>query len=83
MISGGSVLINSGGSPGSGAGISPTPPKAALAADDAATGSKGNASGAPARTKATTTSPTGVALKQAAQDGTPFCEQCAPDGAAS
>ncbi len=77
VISGAMVLINSGGAAGSGAGISPTPPKAAKAADDAVTGSKGSASGSPGRTKATSTSPTSVALKQAAQDGTPFCEQCA------
>ena len=76
-ISGSPVLINSGGSAGSGAAISPTPPQAAKEADNAQAGSIGDTSAGPASTTATSTNPTVVALKNAAQDGTPFCEQCA------
>ena len=76
-ISGTPVLINSGGSAGSGSGISPTAPKAAKEADNAQAGSIGDVSASSLAAKATTLSPITVALKQAAQDGTPFCEQCA------
>ena len=76
-ISGTPVLINSGGSAGAGTGISPTPPKAALEADTAQTGTKGAAGASAARVKPTAYSPTVVALRQATKDGTPFCEPCA------
>ena len=80
-ISGPMVMINSGGAAGAGSGISPTPPKPAKEADDDKTGSKGAPSGTPAQLKATSVSPIAVALKQAAQAGTPLCPKCA--GAAS
>ncbi len=76
-ISGTPVLINSGGAAGSGAGISPTPPTAAQVAADAQPGEAGDASASPASLAAVAVSPITVALKQAAQNGTPFCEQCA------
>ncbi len=82
-ISGTPVLINSGGSAVSGSGISPTPPKPAKLADDAQPGTKGEPSATPKTSKATSVSPIAVALKQAAADGTPFCEQCAAAAAAS
>ena len=77
-ISGTPVLINSGGSAGSGSGCSPTAPKAAIEADKAQPGSTDQAATrTPARIKPTRYGPTAVTLKQAAQSGTPFCEQCA------
>jgi len=82
-ISGTPVLINSGGSAGSGSGISPTPPKPAKEADKAITGTKNDAATrTPARKKPTSYGPTAVTLKQAAKNGTPFCEQCAKSAAA-
>ena len=76
-ISGPQVLINSGGSPGTGAGCSPALPKAAKPADNAVGGAMTTITRAPARISPTSYSPTAVALKQAAADGAPFCEQCA------
>jgi type VI secretion system secreted protein VgrG len=76
-ISGPMVNINSGGSAGSGAGCSPDaakPPK------EAATAEPGDVSEAPKAPKPPTPvkfSPQATTLQQAAQDGTPFCEQCA------
>lgn len=78
-ISGTPVLINSGGSAGSGAGCSPVAPKIAKEADKAVPGkvdkvtSKGS-------TKEKSPSPTAMVLKQAAAAGTPFCEICAKAG---
>lgn len=76
-ISGPTVLINSGGAAGSGAGCSPTPPKIAKEADKANPGKsdKSASGGAPKKPKGPP-SPTATVLKQAAKDGTPFCEIC-------
>ncbi len=67
-ISGTPVLINSGGSAGSGSGCSPQAPKEPQEADTAKPGKKPQlkpAAGSP--------SPQAQALKNAAQSGTPFC----------
>jgi type VI secretion system secreted protein VgrG len=90
-ISGSLVMINSGGAAGSGGGSSPVAPAAAetpdepeepKAADTAEAGAVEETQAAaitkpktkPA--KPTTYSPAAQVRKQAAQDGTPFCEQC-------
>jgi type VI secretion system secreted protein VgrG len=75
-ISGTPVLINSGGSPGTGSAISPTPPQVALQAANAQPGQTSQISAAPERKKPTSYGPTASTLKQAAKNGTPFCEQC-------
>jgi type VI secretion system secreted protein VgrG len=72
-ISGSTVMINSGGSAGSGAGCSPTPPVAAKEADTAKAGSKGAAPQKRTYQAQPVTSPTATALKSAAQSGAPFC----------
>jgi len=76
-ISGTPTFINSGGSPGSGSGASPEAPEEAV---EAATGKPGETDKAPKKPKPpkpATYSAQAKVLKQAAQDGTPFCEQCA------
>ncbi|NOQ79666.1 MAG: type VI secretion system tip protein VgrG [Gammaproteobacteria bacterium] len=73
-ISGTPVLINSGGSAGSGSGCSPDaakPPKEAVSAKP------GQVAAPPVRTLANQTQSTQAqVLVDAARDGTPFCEQC-------
>jgi type VI secretion system secreted protein VgrG len=74
FIKGTMVMINSGGAPGSGAGSSPgtpTDPKEADKADPGALSKPPPASRPP---KATTYSPAALVMKQAAAQGTPFCE---------
>lgn len=74
-ISGMPVLINSGGSPGSGSGSSPEAPKAPrTAADDKAGSLEAKAPAKPPAAK--TYGPSATALKLAAANGTPFCEKC-------
>jgi type VI secretion system secreted protein VgrG len=68
------VKVNSGGSPGSGAGSSPTAPQQPTEADNAAAGQKEAAPEARQPPPATTYSPQAVALQQAAESGAPFCE---------
>ena len=75
-ISGTPVLINSGGSAGSGSGCSPD---AAKEPEEAATADPGEVSGPPALPEPPEPvhfSAQATVLQQAAQDGTPFCEQC-------
>ncbi len=73
-ISGNPVLINSGGAAGSGSGCSPQPPTAPKEADKAEPGQAPEkpAKKKPAKPKAY--SPTALMLKEAAQNGTPFCD---------
>jgi type VI secretion system secreted protein VgrG len=73
FISGTMVMINSGGSAGSGSGSSPEAPKKALEADRAKPGSKS----APLRKappKPTKFSPAALVMLQAARTGQPFCD---------
>ena len=74
FIKGIMVMINSGGAAANGSGASPQAPKAPEKARDDAGGKK-STSNKPK--KATTYSPQAQALKLAAQNGTPFCEECA------
>ena len=76
-ISGTPTFINSGGSPGNGSGASPETPEEPVAA---ATGKPGETDKAPKKPrppKPATYSAQAKVLKLAAEDGTPFCEQCA------
>ncbi len=90
-ISGTPVLINSGGSPGSGSGCSPDAPAAPQEADQADPGQLSDTAPAgPRPTQAAAsvatvkaidfqaggTSPQAQALRDAAANGTPFCEKC-------
>jgi type VI secretion system secreted protein VgrG len=80
-ISGPMVNINSGGSAGSGSGCSPDAPKVPKeAADD----KEGSVDDVPTAAPATPAGygPSATVLKMAAQNGTPFCEQCAAAAAA-
>jgi type VI secretion system secreted protein VgrG len=75
-IKGTMVMINSGGSAGSGAGSSPDTPKDPLEADKAEPGEKiqllaGKAPGKPVKY-----SPAAVMMRLAARDGMPFCDIC-------
>jgi type VI secretion system secreted protein VgrG len=75
-ISGTPVLINSGGSAGSGSGCSPDaakPPKEAATADPGEVSEPPKAPKPPTPVKFSAQATT---LKSAAKDGTPFCEQC-------
>lgn len=81
-ISGTPVLINSGGSAGSGAGCSPVAPQIAKEADKATPGKVDKVQSAGSKKAKGTPSPTATTLKQASQDGTPFCEICAKAAAA-
>jgi len=75
------TLINSGGSAGSGAGCSADTPKLPKEADKAKPGEVDKLpppATPPTSSSATSSSPSAQAqvLKQAAQNGTPFCEKC-------
>ncbi|HUU20655.1 MAG TPA: type VI secretion system tip protein VgrG [Sedimentisphaerales bacterium] len=75
-ISGTLVNINSGGSAGSGAGCKPDAPKEPK---EAATADPGQTSEPPRPPEPPTPvqfSPQATVLKEAAKDGTPFCEEC-------
>ena len=80
FIQGTMVMINSGGSAGSGSGASPTPPKEAQEADKANPGEKAApmtaAAFTPTKFKRTTFSPQATVLREAAKTGVPFCEKC-------
>ncbi|MDT8303024.1 MAG: type VI secretion system tip protein VgrG [Sedimentisphaerales bacterium] len=70
------VMINSGGSAGSGSGCSPDPAKLP---EEAATADPGQVSDPPEMPEPPTPvtfSAQATTLKQAAKDGTPFCEEC-------
>lgn len=72
-----SVMINSGGSAGTGSGCSPD---AANLPKEAATAEPGMVSPAPKPPKPpkpAKSSTQAMTLQQAAEDGTPFCEECA------
>jgi len=75
-ISGTLVNINSGGAAGSGAGCKPDAPKEPK---EAATADPGQTSEPPRPPEPPTPvqfSPQATVLKEAAKDGTPFCEEC-------
>jgi type VI secretion system secreted protein VgrG len=74
FISGTMVMINSGGAAGTGAGSSPQSPKDPKEADKAEAGEKSQPPPAAQPPAAVTFSPAALALKQAAQTGTPFCD---------
>lgn len=76
-ISGTPVLINSGGSAGSGSGSSPDAPKPPKEAANDKPGKVESAPRAGRPPKPTTYSPSALVLQQAAKNGTPFCEKCA------
>jgi type VI secretion system secreted protein VgrG len=75
-ISGPMVMINSGGSAGSGAGCSPDAAKLPEEADTADPGEVSEAPNAPEPPTPFSYCAQATVLKQAAQDGTPFCEEC-------
>ncbi|OOG55629.1 type VI secretion system tip protein TssI/VgrG [Rhodanobacter sp. C03] len=69
------VMINSGGSAGTGSGSSPTAPKDPLEADQAKPG-EAMPPPAPGDAPPPPASPQAGVLKDAAKSGTPFCEKC-------
>jgi type VI secretion system secreted protein VgrG len=78
FISGTMVMLNSGGSAGSGSGISPQPPKAPIEADNAIPGQVTNPipPKPPRPPKPFVYSPAAMVMKHAAKNGTPFCAIC-------
>jgi type VI secretion system secreted protein VgrG len=68
------LMLNSGGSAGSGAGCSPNPPKDAKEADNADPGANVPVPKAPAPLAPTTFSPLARLLRSAAKDAAPFCD---------
>ncbi|HUE81571.1 MAG TPA: type VI secretion system tip protein TssI/VgrG, partial [Pyrinomonadaceae bacterium] len=73
FISGTMVMINSGGSPGSGAGSSPGKPKDPSEADKAEPGALSQPPPASPPPKAVKYSPAALVMKHAAAQGTAFC----------
>lgn len=74
-ISGAMVMINSGGSAGSGSGCSPASPDEPEEADTTEPGSTSELpSLTPSEVEATELTPQALTFQQAAQSGTPFCE---------
>jgi len=79
-ISGMMVKINSGGAAGSGSGSSPeapVEPEEAKVADDDNTGQVSEPPPVPTPPTPVTYSSQALVMKQAAEDGTPFCAKCA------
>jgi type VI secretion system secreted protein VgrG len=76
FISGPMVMINSGGSAGSGGGCSPDAAKPPKEAATAKPGKVSEAPKPPKPPKPATYSAQAKVLKQAGKDGTPFCEEC-------
>lgn len=79
FIQGTMVMVNSGGSAGTGSGSSPAAPKVPLEADKAKPGAM--AAPPPPDVKQPVAgsqppSPQAATLRQAAESGTPFCEKC-------
>jgi type VI secretion system secreted protein VgrG len=74
FVSGTMVMINSGGAAGSGAGASPEAPKTPHEADKAKPGAMSKPPQAAPPRKPATYSAAALMMKQAAQDGTPFCD---------
>jgi len=81
MVGTPSVMINSGGSAGSGSDANPHPPTLPTAASDDSPGSMDN-SPLPAPPHPKTYGPSSTVLKLAAESGTPFCQKCAEAAAA-
>jgi len=75
MVGSPMVMINSGGSPGTGSGSSPTAPKDPTEADDAKPG-EAMKPPPPADPPPPAASPQAGVLKDAAKSGAPFCEKC-------
>jgi type VI secretion system secreted protein VgrG len=73
-ISGTPVLINSGGAAGSGSGCSPQPPEPPLEADKAEPGAAAEMPPKKVPGKPAQYSPAAIMMKEAAQNGTPFCD---------
>ena len=80
FIKGTLVMINSGGAAGSvtapAAPEAPDAPKAPKEATDADPGEKAEPPPVPTPPKPGSYSPAAIVMKQAAEDGTPFCEEC-------
>jgi type VI secretion system secreted protein VgrG len=76
FVQGTMVMINSGGAAGSGSGSSPEAPGQPKEADNAQTGQVSQPPPPPPAREPVTFSPAALALKQAAQQGAPFCEVC-------
>lgn len=76
FISGTMVMVNSGGSAGSGSGCSPDAAKAPEEAMDAEPGEVNVPPEAPEPPEPVEFSPAAAVLQEAAENGTPFCEQC-------
>ena len=74
FIKGTMVMINSGGSAGSGAGSSPTTPTDAKEADTAKPGENAPPPPLPPPPKPSSYSPQAMVLRQAADSGAPFCD---------
>ncbi len=77
FISGPMVMINSGGSAGSGAAANPDPPKKPKEADKANPGKVDQLQGNPPPPRPAVLSPAAIVLVNGARNGTPFCEVCA------
>jgi len=75
-ISGPMVLINSGGAAGTGSGCSPDAANLPKEADTAEPGGVSEPAKPPKPPEPVVFSSQATVLKQAAKDGTPFCEQC-------
>jgi type VI secretion system secreted protein VgrG len=73
-ISGTPVLINSGGAAGSGSGCAPQPPDPPKEADKAEPGQAVEMPPKKRPAKPTQYSPAALMLKEAAENGTPFCD---------
>ncbi|MET0645143.1 MAG: type VI secretion system tip protein TssI/VgrG [Pyrinomonadaceae bacterium] len=73
-ISGNPVLINSGGAAGAGSGSSPQPPTAPKEADKAEPGQAPEMPPKKAPAKPKQYGPAAIMMKEAAQNGTPFCD---------
>ncbi len=76
FIKGNMVFINSGGAAGSGAGASPEAPTAPKEADQAEPGAAAELPPPKRPVTPLKYSPAALVMKQAAQDGMPFCEIC-------
>jgi type VI secretion system secreted protein VgrG len=76
FIKGTMVMINSGGAAGSGAGASPEAPKEAKEADKADPGARISPPPPSPPAPVFSYSPAAMVMKQAAKNGTPFCEIC-------
>jgi type VI secretion system secreted protein VgrG len=70
------VLINSGGAAGSGAGCTPDAPEEPKEADTGEPGGTSEPPMAPSPPTPVQFCPQATTLQQAAADGTPFCEEC-------